>query len=117
MPVEAASIHPSVFWIDNPACVSRCKVDGCLAPLFWFGALMRGKKRERRAGGHGVLAAGMLLPQILSDDAVQGWGGGQVPVQLLLHGWTLAEGPVVRLLPQHSGFLAAHRAAARLALA
>lgn len=39
-----------------------------------------------------------------------------MPVELLLHGWTLAEGPVVRLLPQHSGFLAAHRAQ-RLAFA
>lgn len=38
-------------------------------------------------------------------------------VKLLLHGWTLAEGPVVGLLPQHSGFLAAHRAATRLAFA
>lgn len=38
-------------------------------------------------------------------------------VKLLLHSWTLAEGPVVRLLPQNSGFLAGHHAAARLALA
>lgn len=35
-------------------------------------------------------------------------------VKLLLHGRTLAEGPMVRLLPQHSGFLAAHCAATRL---
>lgn len=31
-----------------------------------------------------------------------------MPVKLLLHGWTLAEGPVVRLLSQHPRFLAAH---------
>ena len=31
-----------------------------------------------------------------------------MPVELLLHSRTLAEGPVVRLLSQHPRFLAAH---------
>lgn len=39
-----------------------------------------------------------------------------MPVKLLLHGWTLAESPMVRLLTQHPGFLAGHCAARRLAL-
>lgn len=38
-----------------------------------------------------------------------------MPVKLLLHGWTLAKGPMIRLLPQHSGFLAGHRTAPHLA--
>lgn len=29
-----------------------------------------------------------------------------MPVKLLLHGWTLAEGAMVRLLPQHPRFFA-----------
>lgn len=37
-------------------------------------------------------------------------------IKLLLHGWTLAESTVIGLLPQHSGFLAVHRAARRLPL-
>lgn len=70
MSVEAASVHSSVFWVDDTACVSGGKVDGGLASLFGFRALMRGEERERRACSHRVLAAGMLLPQILSNDAV-----------------------------------------------
>lgn len=40
-----------------------------------------------------------------------------MPVKLLLHGWTLAKGPMVRFLPQHPGFLAAHHTAPRLPFA
>ena len=113
MSVKAASIHASVFRIDNPPRVSGCTVDGCLASLFGLGALMGGEERERRACCHRVLTARMLFPQVLCDNAVQCRGGGQVPVKLLLHGRTLAEGAMVRLLPQHPGFLAAHRSTRR----
>lgn len=115
MSVEAASVHSSIFWIDDTSRVPGCEVDGGLASLFWFRALMRGEEGERWACSHRVLAAGMLLPQILCNNAVQRRGRGQVSVKLLLHSWTLAEGPVVRLLPQNSGFLAGHHAATCLA--
>lgn len=70
MSVEAASVHPSVFRIDNPPGVTGCKVDGCLASLFGLGALMGGEEGEGRARCHGVFTARMLLPQVLCDDAV-----------------------------------------------
>lgn len=57
MSVKAASIHSSVFRVYNPPCVSGCKVDRCLAPLFGLGALMGGKEGERRACCHRVFAA------------------------------------------------------------
>lgn len=57
MSVKAASVHSSVFRVDDPPCVSGREVDGCLASLFGLGALMRGEERERRARGHRVFAA------------------------------------------------------------
>lgn len=107
MSVEASSVHAAVLWVDHSSCVSGREVDGSLASLFGLRTLVGGKKGERRAGGHGVFTAGVLLPQVLCDDAVQRGGGGQVSVQLFLHGWTLTKGAVVRLLTQDTRFLAA----------
>lgn len=50
---------------------------------------MGGEEREGGAGGDGIGAAGVLFPQVLGDDAVEGRGGRQVALQLLLHGWSL----------------------------
>lgn len=50
---------------------------------------MGGEEGERGACGDRVGATSMLLPQILGDDAVKGWGRRQVALQLLLHGWGL----------------------------
>lgn len=117
MPVEAASVHTTVLGVNDPASVSGREVDGRLAPLLGLGALVGGEEGEGRAGRHGVLAARVLLPQVLSDDAVQRRRRRQMPVKLLLHGRALAEGAVVRLLPQHAGLLAAGAAATRLPVA
>lgn len=114
MPVEAASVHAAVLGVDDPASVSGREVDGRLPPLLGLGTLVGREEGEGRAGGHGVLAARVLLPQVLGDDAVQRRRRRQVPVELLLHGRALAEGAVVRLLPQHAGLLAAGAAATRL---
>lgn len=117
MPVEAASVYAAVLGVDDPASVPGREVDGRLAPLLGLRALVGREEGEGRAGGHGVLAARVLLPQVLSDDAVQRRRRRQVPVELLLHGRALAKGAVVRLLPQHAGLLAAGAPATHLPVA
>lgn len=87
--VQAASVHTLIFRVQHSALKPRREVGRRLPPLLGLGATVRGEEREGRAGGDGVRAAGVLLPQILSDDAVEGRGGGQVALQLLLHGWSL----------------------------
>lgn len=72
MPVEAASIHSSIFWISDPACVACSKVCGCLAPLLWLWTLMGHEETERGACGDRVLTTGMLLSQILCYNTTKG---------------------------------------------
>lgn len=65
MPVEAASIHPPIFWIGNSACVTCSKVCGRLAPLLWLWTLVGHEETEWGARGDRVLTTGMLLSQVL----------------------------------------------------
>lgn len=87
--VQAASVHAAILRVQHPAPQAGGEVGRCLPPLLRLGAAVGGVKREGGAGGDGIWAAGMLLPQVLGDDAVQGRGGGEVALQLFLHGWSL----------------------------
>lgn len=91
MSVQTASVHAAIFWVQNPAAQSGCKIGQCLPPLFGFRASVGREERKRGAGGDGVMAAGMLFSQILSDDAVEGRRWGQVALLLLLHCWSLSK--------------------------
>lgn len=71
MSVEAASIHPSIFRIDDPACVTCGKVGGCLAPLLWLWTLVGHKETEWRACGDWVLTTRMLLSQVFCYDTAK----------------------------------------------
>lgn len=96
--VQASSVHTPIFWIQHPAPQTGGEVGGCLSPLFGLWAAVRGEKGERRTGGDGVGAAGVLLPQVLCDDAVKGRRRRQVALQLLFHSRSLYESAMVRLL-------------------
>lgn len=61
MPVKTASINPTIFGVDDSACVARCEIGGCLASLLGLWALMRCEEAEGRTRRHWVLAAGVLL--------------------------------------------------------
>lgn len=87
--IKAASVHASILRVQHPAPQAGGEVWRRLPPLLRLGAAVGGVKRKGGAGGDGVGAAGVLLPQVLGDDAVEGRGGGEVALQLLLHGWSL----------------------------
>lgn len=91
MSVQAASVHAFVFRVKHSAPQACREVGRRLPPLLGLGAAVGGEEREGRAGGDGVGAAGVLFPQVLRDDAVEGRGGRKVALQLLLHGWSLIE--------------------------
>ncbi len=61
MPVKTASINPTVFGVDDPACMARSEIGGCLASLLGLWALMRREEAEGRTCRHWVLASGVLL--------------------------------------------------------
>lgn len=103
MSVQTPSVHASVLRVQHPAAQAGGEVGRRLSSLLRLGAAVRGEEGERGAGGDGVGAAGVLLPQVLGDDAVEGRRGGEVALQLLLHGWSLRDG--ARIKRRHRGFV------------
>lgn len=87
--VQTPSVHASILRVQHPAPQAGGEVGRCLSPLLRLGAAVGGEERKGGAGGDGVGAVGVLFPQVLSDDAVEGRGGRKVALQLLLHGWSL----------------------------
>lgn len=88
VPVQTAPVHGAVLRVQ-PAPQAGGEVGGRLAPLRGLGAAVGGEQGEGGAGGDGVGAAGVLLPQVLGDDAVQGGRGRQVALHRLPHGGRL----------------------------
>lgn len=89
MSIQAASVHASILRVQHPAPQAGGEVWRRLPPLLRLGAAVGGVKRKGGAGGDRIGAASVLLPQVLGDDAVEGRGGGEVALQLLLHGGSL----------------------------
>lgn len=89
MSVQTPSVHTAVLWIQHPAPQAGREIGWCLAPLLGLRAAVRGEKGKGGAGGDRIVAAGVLFPQILGDDAVQGGWGGNVELQLFFHSWSL----------------------------
>lgn len=92
MSVQAASVRTSVLRVQRPAPQAGSEVGRRLPSLLWLRAVVGGEQGKRGAGGDGVATAGVLFPQVLCDDVVEGWGGREVELQLLLHGWSLIRG-------------------------
>lgn len=91
MPIKTSAVHAAVLRVEHPAPEAGGEIGRRLPPLLWLWAAVGGEEGERGAGGDRIRAAGVLLPQVLCDDAVQGWRGRKVALQLLLHGWSLFE--------------------------
>lgn len=87
--VQTASVHSSVLRVQHPAAQAGGEVGRRLSPLLGLWASVGGEEGEGGAGGDGIGAASVLLPQVLCDDAVEGGGRGQVALQLFLHGRSL----------------------------
>lgn len=91
MSIQTASVHAAVFGVQHPAPQAGSEVGRRLSPLLGLRTAVGGVQGERGAGGDRVGAAGVLFPQVLRDDAVEGRGGRKVALQLLLHGWSLIQ--------------------------
>lgn len=91
MSIQAPSVHTSVFRVQHPAPQASGEVGRCLSSLLGLWAAVGGEQRERGACGDRVGAAGVLFPQVLSNDAVEGWRGRKVVFHLLFHCWSLTK--------------------------
>lgn len=72
MSVQAASVHTSILRVQHPAPQAGGEVGRGLPPLLGLGAAVGGVQRKGGAGGDRIGAAGVLFPQVLGDDAVEG---------------------------------------------
>ena len=91
MSIQTASVHSAIFRVQHPAAQAGGEVGRRLSPLLGLRTAVGGVQGERGAGGDRVGAAGVLFPQVLGDDAVEGRRGRKVALQLLLHGWSLIQ--------------------------
>lgn len=91
MSIQTPSVHASIFGVQHPAAQASGEVGRCLSPLLGLGAAVGGEEGKGGAGGDRIGAAGVLLPQVLGDDAVEARGRRNVSLQLLLQDWSLTE--------------------------